>query len=141
MMQLLLAERQTVRSQRIIAGSIFLMFGRTVSYAFGGSRRGDLSLRPNDLIQWQAINEACRSGFRFFDFGEVPEGHDDLARFKSKWGSEPLRLYRYYYPAYTDLENGSVEFGGYLELLKKTVWRRLPLTATAWLGDRLYKYL
>jgi len=141
MMQLLLAERQTVRSQRIIAGSIFLRFGRTVSYAFGGSRRGDLSLRPNDVIQWQAINEACRSGFRFFDFGEVPEGHDDLARFKSKWGSEPLRLYRYYYPACTDLENGSVEFGGYLELLKKTVWRRLPLTATAWLGDRLYKYL
>lgn len=141
MMQLLLAEQQTMGRRRIIAGSIFLTFGRTVSYAFNGSRRRDLSLQPNDVIQWQAINEACRRGFRSLDFGEVPEGHDSLARSKSKWGAEPVRLYRYYYPACPDLESGSVESGGYAELLRKAVWRRLPLTATSWLGDRIYACL
>jgi CelD/BcsL family acetyltransferase involved in cellulose biosynthesis len=141
MMQLLLAEQYTMGHRRIIAGSIFLAFGRTISYAFNGSRLKDLSLRPNDVIQWQAINDACRSGFRFFDLGEVPEGHDELAKFKSKWGTESVRLYRYYYPVRPDLEGGPVESAGYAELLRKAVWRRLPLTTVSWLGDRIYGYL
>jgi lipid II:glycine glycyltransferase (peptidoglycan interpeptide bridge formation enzyme) len=141
MMQLLLAEQKTTGRQRMIAGSIFLTFGQTVSYAFNGSRSSDLGLRPNDVIQWHAINEACTAGYRFVDFGEVPEGHSDLAKFKSKWGSEPVRLYRYYYPASKDVENGPAESHGYKESLKKAIWRRLPLTTVAWLGDRIYRYL
>ncbi len=141
MMQLLLAEQQMTGQRRIIAGSIFLTFGRTVSYAFNGSRLLDLSSRPNDVIQWQAINEASRRGFQFFDFGEVEQGHDQLARFKSKWGAAPLRLYRYYYPAYPDLLRASLEIGGSSELLRKAIWRRLPLSATAWFGDRIYARL
>ena len=141
MMQLLLAEQKMTGRQRVIAGSIFLTFGQTVSYAFNGSRSSDLGLRPNDVIQWQAINDACAAGYRFVDFGEVPEGHSDLAKFKSKWGSEPVRLYRYYYPASKDVENGPVEPQGYKESLKKAIWRRLPLTTVAWLGDRIYRYL
>ena len=140
LMQLTLAEQQTRGQRRIIAGAIFLMFGRTVSFAFSGSRRGDLFLRPNDLIQWQAINQACHEGFGFFDFGEVPEGCDDLARFKSKWGAEPVRLYRYYYP-YADAKNSSVVSQAHPGGLAKVIWRRLPLAATVRLGDRIYTYL
>lgn len=141
MMQLLLAEQQTMGQGRIIAGSIFLTFGHTVSYTFNGSRLRDISLRPNDVIQWQAINDACKNGFRLFDFGEVPEGNDDLARFKRKWGAEPVRLHRYYYPASPDLESSSNESGGYAKSLGKAVWCRLPLWATSWLGDRIYARL
>ena len=141
MMQLLLAEQQEVGSSRIMAGTIFLWLGRTVSCAFNGSRLRDLSLRPNDIIYWEAINDACRRGFHYFDFGEVAEGNSELARYKSKWGSKPVRLYRYYYPASRDLESGYFESAGYLELLRKAVWRRLPLTATALIGDRVYSYL
>jgi CelD/BcsL family acetyltransferase involved in cellulose biosynthesis len=141
MMQLLLAEQETMGRRRIIAGSIFLRFGRTVSYAFNGSRREDLPLRPNDVIQWQAINEACRDGYRYLDFGEVPEGRDDLAKFKSKWGAEPVRLHRYYYPASPDPKHSSDEASGRLEFLKTVVWRRLPLPAIKWLGDQIYARL
>ena len=140
-MQLLLAEQESKGQRRIIAGSIFLMFGRTVSYGFNASALRDLSLRPNDLLHWQAINEACRSGFRFLDLGEVPEGDDDLARFKRKWGAEPVRLHRYYYPGSRDLDGVSVESGGYPQLISRALWRRLPLAATAWLGDRIYACL
>jgi CelD/BcsL family acetyltransferase involved in cellulose biosynthesis len=141
MMQLLLAEQEAMGQRRIIAGSIFLRFGRTVSYAFNGSRRNDLVLRPNDVIQWQAINDACRDGYRYLDFGEVPEGHDELAKFKSKWGAEPVRLHRYYYPMPPDSKNGIVEAGGDSGFLKTAVWRRLPLAAISWLGDRIYARL
>jgi CelD/BcsL family acetyltransferase involved in cellulose biosynthesis len=141
MMQLLLAEQESKGQRRIIAGSIFLLFGRTVSYGFNGSALKDLSLRPNDLLHWQAINEACTSGFRFLDLGEVPEGDDDLARFKRKWGAEPVRLHRYCYPGSRDLDGVSVESGGYPQLISRALWCRLPLAATAWLGDRIYAYL
>lgn len=142
LMQLLLAEKPEENRRIVIAGSIFLMFGRTVSYAFNGSAAQEMSLRPNDVIQWKAINEACKRGFESFDFGEVPEGHAALAKFKSKWGSEPVRLYRYYYPAMNDLpSNGTVESKGRASLLAEDIWRRLPLKATAWLSDQIYSYL
>lgn len=141
MMQLLVAEHQSAGRQRMIAGSLFLTFGQTVSYAFNGSRLKDLSLRPNDVIQWQAINEACAAGYRFFDFGEVPDGNSDLAKFKSKWGSEPVRLYRYYYPASKDVNHGPADSHSYKESLRNAIWRRLPLATVAWLGDRIYRYL
>lgn len=140
LMTLLLAEKKTMGRRIIIAGSIYLMFGKTVSYAFSGSRLDDLSLRPNDLIHWEAINEACRSGFRRFDFGEVPKGDVDLARYKRKWGAEPVRLHRYYYPSSRGIDVASDESGGYPTLLR-TLWRRLPVATTAWLGDRLYAHL
>jgi len=141
MMQLLLAEQELMGRRRIVAGSVFLRFGRTVSYAFNASRRGDRSLEPNDLIQWEAISEACRSGFRVFDFGEVPEGNEGLARFKKKWGAEPVSLYRYYYPACQNLDCNSADFDWYLQTISKGVWRHLPLAMTSFLGDWIYARL
>jgi lipid II:glycine glycyltransferase (peptidoglycan interpeptide bridge formation enzyme) len=99
-------------------------------------------LRPNDVIQWQAINDACKNGYKIFDFGEVPEKNEDLARFKSKWGAEGVRLYRYYYPIGSDSEDSSAEYRDYSRVrLADVVWRRLPLWATSWLGDQIYARL
>src|SRR5215472_3048458 len=96
LMRLLLAEDGR---KKLLAGSVFLSFGRTVSYTFNASCEEDLRLRPNDILQWTAIHDACRRGFQRYDLGEVPEGHLQLAEFKRKWGARPKRLYRYYYPA------------------------------------------
>lgn len=141
MMQLLVAECQKGARRRIIAGSIFLMFGRTVSYAFNGSNCRDLPLRPNDAIQWRAINDACRNNYRHFDFGEVPEEHHDLARYKSKWGAKPVRMYRYYSRAPDESKTVAESSGHYTASLAETVWRHLPNKATEWMGNRIYSYL
>ena len=141
MMKLLLAEQVTAGAKRLIAGSVFLMLGNTVSYAFNGSRHSDLGLRPNDVIQWHAINEACEKGFRCFDFGEVPDGHWELARFKSKWGATAVRLSRYYYPELPADTDDSSSFSTYATAAGKALWSRLPLRATALLGDRIYSCL
>ena len=133
LMQLLLAEQVESQGRRLLAGSLFFMFGRTVSYVFNGSQRKDLSLRPNDAILSVAIRNACVDGFRLFDFGEVPEGHTQLAAFKTKWGSEPKQLLRYYYPPLN--ESVSKDPDGFTYRLAKAVWRRLPPEITARLGD------
>jgi len=140
-MRLLLAERHDGRQPSLLAGSIFLMCGQTVFYAFNGRRREDLSLRPNDVLQWRAIHDASREGFRRYDFGEVAEGQRGLADFKGKWGAEPRMLYRYYYPAERSLEKNVFGSDSRARRLGVAAWRRLPLSATARLGELMYRYL
>ncbi|HEX3570408.1 MAG TPA: GNAT family N-acetyltransferase [Acidobacteriaceae bacterium] len=141
MMRLLLAEQQTATGFRIVGGHLFFAFGSTVTYAFGASCAADFSVRPNDIIMGQAINDASVAGYRFVDLGEVPEGDNDLARFKSKWGAEPVRLYRYYYPDFPDAEHSSDKAPGSALVLARKIWSRLPLSMTSWLGHRIYTYL
>jgi CelD/BcsL family acetyltransferase involved in cellulose biosynthesis len=139
LMRLLLAEWEG----RLIAGSLYLQFGNTVFYAFNGCRRSDLSLRPNDLLQWQAIQDSCLAGFRYYDLGEVASGNQGLAGFKAKWGGDELQLYRHYYPPLRqdDFREEASEPARGPRKLVEAGWRRVPLTATAALGDRIYRFL
>jgi hypothetical protein len=141
LMQLVVAEQETSKGRQTIAGTIYLMYARTVSAAFTGASESELALRPNDVTHWHAINDATKKGFTAFDFGEVPAGKDDLAWFKLKWGSLPTRLYRYYYPATPEIERDIVHSGRYVPGPAELVWRYLPLDATARLGDLIYRYL
>lgn len=141
MMRLLLAEQQTATRSRIVGGHLFFTFGSTVTYAFGASCAADFALRPNDIIMGQAINDASVAGYRFVDLGEVPDGDDDLARFKTKWGAEPVRLYRYYFPDFPDAHHSSDKTEGPVLVLARKIWSHLPLGMTSWLGDRIYTYL
>ena len=134
-MRLLLAEQQRPE-KRMVAGSILLQFGQTVFYAFTGCAPEDFCLHPHDILQIEAIRGACRSGFRWYDFGEVAEDHEALAQFKTKWGGGPKPLYRYYFPAEAAQSwNGP----GRLALSARKLWRRLPTKATAVLGDLIYR--
>ncbi len=141
MMRLLLAEKQDATGTRMVGGHLFLSFGDTVTYAFGASRTDDFALRPNDIIMGQAINDASEAGFRFVDLGEVPEGDENLARFKTKWGAAPVPLYRYYFPDFPDDPHSSEETERPIALLAGRIWNHLPLAMTSWLGDRIYTYL
>lgn len=139
-MELLVAEQVLDGKPRILAGSIYFGFGDTVSYAFNGMDRNFGSSRANDAITWHAINEACQRSFQFFDFGEVPDGHADLAKFKNKWGAEPKRLYRYYSMSVSDAVTVQKD-PGYWSRFLRSLWTRIPVTTTAWLGEKIYQYL
>jgi hypothetical protein len=139
-MQLLLAKHYEAGRIRLLAGSLFLMFGQTVFYAFTGWHRQDVSLRPNDAIHWHAIQDACVRGFCHYDFGEVTKDNQGLAEFKSKWGTEPKRLYRYYYPAPRELEISMLESNGRVHQLVSALWQHLPIKATVLLSDLAHHY-
>lgn len=157
MMRLLLAEQDEGGQSRLLAGSMFLMFGQTVFYAFNGRHREDLELRPNDVIQWHAIHDACSAGYRYYDMGEVAEGNTGLVSFKLKWGAKPQEIYRIYYPVSSSLEAHSTESaadddtrrlrGGIWQFVLDqrhhidATWQRLPLPTTAALGDWFHRFL
>jgi hypothetical protein len=138
-MRLLLAEQITGRRATLVAGSIFLMMGKTVSYAFTGCSTRHLSTHANDIILWHSISGACHDGYRFFDFGEVPEHCAELIRFKTKWGSLPKPLYRYYWP---QPEQSAIrKKPHWLQSALRQTWQRVPLSITARVGEWLYGYL
>jgi hypothetical protein len=140
LLRLFLAEQNAAGRSRLLAGSIVLSYGQTVFYAFNGCRRDAFSLRPNDIIQWHAIHEACKGGFRWYDLGEVPEEDSTLAAFKSKWGAKPRRLYRYYY-GIPGRDDAGTTRNGRLGAVLRAVWPRLPLRVTEKLGDWIYARL
>jgi len=135
MLRLLLAEHD----RRLLAGSLFLSFQRTVFYAYNGRHREDLGLRPNDLLQWHAIHAAVAAGVRRYDFGEVEDAQHGLAEFKSKWGAEPEPLVRHIdRPCRTRITASQLERARHWG---EAAWQRVPLSATARIGDAVYRRL
>lgn len=128
------------RDGRALAGAVVLELGATAFYAFNGVRRAALDLRPNDLVQWEAIHRAVRCGRRHYDLGEVVERNAGLADFKRKWGAQPRRLERLYHPA-PDAPPDPGAGGGAVRAAAEHLYQRLPLRLTAAVGERLYRYL
>jgi hypothetical protein len=139
-MRLLLAEQHIEGQVRLLAGSVFLMLGKTVFYAFNGCWRWAMPLRANDAIQWQAIHDAAAAGYGHYDLGEVAEHQDGLHEFKSKWGAQATRLYRGYDARPNELDCESAGSSGHGRLAT-VAWRQLPPSVTAILGDQLYRFL
>jgi hypothetical protein len=108
-LRLLLAERRAEGSSRLLAGALFLMLGRTVFRAFTACRPEAVSPQPHDLVQWQAIQDACREGFRRYDLGEVAPHHEWLAELENHGEARSGQLYRYYYPAPAPAEASRLE--------------------------------
>ena len=136
-MRLLLAEREG----QVLAGSVLLMLGSTVFYAFNAVLRSSTSVRPNDLLQWESIRTAIGEGFRRYDLGEVVEGQAGLAQFKRKWGGTPRRMHRYYAPPPAEAPDPGTEASGSWARVGRAAWQRVPLRATALIGDGVYRFL
>ena len=140
LMRLYVAEQRG----RMLAGSIVLGLGRTAFYAFNGRLREALPLRPNEVLQWEAIHDACGRGFERYDLGEVTAGDAGLAEFKRKWGADEVLLHRYYHPPPDVSGDGlaeSVGEGGIAKRAAAALWPRLPLASTRIAGDLAYRWL
>jgi CelD/BcsL family acetyltransferase involved in cellulose biosynthesis len=97
-MRLLLAEHGEAGQRRLVAGFLFFQWNGISWHLYTGWRREDQDLRPNDLLHWQALQDACAQGLRWYDFGHAPAGNQGIAQFKSKWATETVTTYRYSYP-------------------------------------------
>jgi hypothetical protein len=142
-LRLLLACREQSGREVVLAGAVVLMLGETAFYAFNGRMREALQLRPNDLLQWHAMRAAITAGCRWYDFGEVEDGNEGLAGFKSKWGTETRELIRYHAPPLPAGSNGYRKPAGgeRARTLALRAWRRVPLSVTALAGDGVYRFL
>jgi CelD/BcsL family acetyltransferase involved in cellulose biosynthesis len=119
---------------RSVAGAVFLFHGRTMVYKFGASERDAQQLRPNHLLMWSAIREACERGLDVFDFGRTDLNGESLREFKLGWGTseEPL--------VYSHLGTESDHRGtGRAAAVLAPLIRRSPPLLCRTIGELFYK--
>jgi GNAT acetyltransferase-like protein len=119
-----------------VGGAVFLSWNGAVIYKYGASDPKFLKLRPNHLIFWDAIRDACENGSHTFDFGRTDLENRGLREFKSGWGAteEPL-----VYSTISDeapRPSSRSRLGG----VSRGVIRHSPSFVCRGLGELFYKY-
>jgi lipid II:glycine glycyltransferase (peptidoglycan interpeptide bridge formation enzyme) len=123
---------------RIIAGAVYLHFGREAVYKFGASDSRYLHLRPNDLIMWEAIQWYCREGYARFCFGRTEPDNEGLRQFKSGWGAEEkvIRYFKY------DIRRKEFVVGKAARAsVSAMIFRRMPAPLLRIAGAMLYRHM
>ena len=133
------------KDQVPIAGAVFLTAGETILYKYGASDSQYLSLRPNNLIFWKAIEGACQKGYRTFDFGKTDLDNEGLRAFKRGWGAEERSL-RYTVisasqePPAPPRERKARALKQQIYALMETVIRKAPPLVCRVMGELFYKH-
>jgi serine/alanine adding enzyme len=122
-----------------VAGGIAFSFRNTVTVPWASSLRSRRSDCPNHSLYWRVLRDSQIQGARVFDFGRSSQGTGTY-QFKKQWGTEihPLR--------WTFLDNHrNPEKDYYLKPRRNSIvvsiWRRLPLSTTVWLGPLIRQQL
>src|SRR5262249_58677183 len=77
-------------------GAMFLALHRGVAMdLWASSLRRHFEHCPNQLLYWEAIQEAIRRRLRAFDFGRS-QWDTGTFRFKEQWGARAVQLYYQY---------------------------------------------
>lgn len=86
---------------RRIAAAVFFYFGNEAIYKFGASDFECQSLRPNNLVMWEAIKWFATHGFERLHLGRTSVSNTGLARFKRGFGAteKQLEYFRYALPS------------------------------------------
>ncbi len=77
---------------KIIAGSVFLFYGKYIHYFLNASDEKFKEKRANYLILWNQIKEHIGKGYKIFDFGGTGRG-SSLEIFKKGWGTRRYPIF------------------------------------------------
>lgn len=110
---------------KMIAGGIMERYKDRVTYGYGASDNDYVKFDPSKAFLWKSITDACKDGYKYYDFGRASYNNKGLIEFKKGWGTEEKKLYYSYYPAarrslVTDRDN--IKFK-----LATNVTRNMPL--------------
>ncbi len=123
---------------KIIAGVFTLNFKDTILYAYGASDEKYLKYYPNNLLIWKAIEDGCKNGYKYFDFGRASQDNIGLIEFKKRWGSEEKKLFYYYYPKKIKTLSTNRESSKYK--IATSVWKKMPVQLSESLSNILLKH-
>ncbi len=85
-----------------IAGLLTFYFGRIVEYITPAIQKEFRSVQPNSLLIFEAMKDAVRKGFSYWNWGGTWVSQKSLYDFKKRWGTQD-RPYYYYVYSYGDL--------------------------------------
>jgi FemAB-related protein (PEP-CTERM system-associated) len=125
-----------------LAGMLLFRYRDSVSAPYVASLTAHQNEHPNQLLYQAALRDTWESGAPYFSFCRS-QPDSGTFQFKRQWKAQPRPL-RYLYPRVKN--NGRVRSVGQARQsltyrLAATIWPRLPLSWTQWLGSRLIRRL
>ena len=96
-----------------IAGLLLFYFNKTVEYFTPATIHDYRNAQPSALLIYQAMIDAARNGYKYWNWGGTWESQKGVYDFKNKWNAQD---YKYFY--YTNLFDGKIKNIDKLELLK-----------------------
>jgi FemAB-related protein (PEP-CTERM system-associated) len=106
---------------------------------YGGGTAAAREHRANDFMYWELMRRCAARGIRVFDFGRSKRDSGSY-HFKRHWGFEEQPLHYQYHLARSrqmpDLSPANPKYS-----LAISVWQRLPLRVTQWLGPLIARSL
>ena len=99
---------------RPVSGIIFLFYGDKAIYGYGASidDRSIWQMGANQLVMWEAIQDAVNRGCQQVDFGKTPKSHSSLLSYKEKWGTRSSILTYTHINHKGNILSGQRESGG-----------------------------
>mgnify|MGYP006311918037 CR=1 FL=1 len=83
-----------------IAGSLFFHYKDKAYYKYGAFDKSFQSLRPFNLVMWEAIKWYADNKYKTMCFGRTETDNTGLLQFKTGWGTlqETIEYYTYSFP-------------------------------------------
>lgn len=97
-------------AQKPLASAIFILYGESALYLYGGSSDEERNLMAPYLLHWEMIKYAKNKGFKEYNFLGVAPNNDQnhpwagITRFKKQFGGEQVDILGCYDLPYKQLE-------------------------------------
>ena len=134
-MELVLVEKD----HRLVAGQFLFKFRDTVLCEFAATDAQWRKYGPAHLMDWQCIQNAVEEGYKIYDLGRTPVGHQGLLNHKRRWGSQSRKVMIF------SLVRGGQQ--GVKSLREKSLYQRmrrtlrfLPFPVFQWVSHAAYRY-
>lgn len=124
---------------RPVAAGFLLGHGDTLEIPWASTIRDVNHLSVNMLLYWEVLRFAMVYQYRYFDFGRSSKDSGTL-KFKQQWGAQAKQLHWHYWLA-NDTEMPSLNPNNPKYALMISIWKRLPIPVTKWLGPMIVKNL
>jgi len=120
-----------------VGAAICLYYKGLMAVPWVSSLREFFNLYPNNILYWEAMRYALAHGCHNFDFGRssVDSG---TYKFKIRWGATPTPLY-WEFKLLKDSERSLPTTYKRRLNFATSLWKRLPVGLTRWLGPKLRK--
>lgn len=119
---------------------LLFKFKDRVSVDYSASDKAFAEMMPNHFLYWNAIQMACREGFKTFDFGRTSTEHRNLMDFKSRWGTSAMDLPQFFHPKEHN-DPASPKSGSAKYKFLHTACRHSPEFARKAIGEFCYRHM
>ena len=126
-------------NNRPVAAAFLLGYKDTLEIPWASTIKDVNHLSMNMLLYWEVLKFAIKNQYQYFDFGRSSKNSSTF-RFKQQWGAKPKQMYWHYWlPENVELPRlnpDNPEFA-----LAISVWKKIPVIITKWLGPLIVKNL